>query len=110
MRFTASYSNGIESVDRNNRIQIVVLKYEGELTDDDDVLFLRQGLDANDFDIICGCAGAVSRSVYELIALSIQDERSVTQKQLYAALRNMSKACTGLWERGIEDKRIDENM
>jgi hypothetical protein len=77
MRFTASYSNRIESVDRN---------------------------------IICGCAGAVARSVYELIALSIQDEKSVTQKQLYAALRNMSKTCTGLWERCVIDKRIDENM
>lgn len=110
MRFTASYSNGIESVDRNSVIQIVILKPEGELTDDDDVLFLRQGLDANDFDIICGCAGAVARSIYELIALSIQDEKSVTQRQLYAALRSMSKTCTGLWERGIMDKRIDDNM
>ena len=109
MRF-ASYGTGIESVDRNSRIQIASIKPVEKLTDEGDVLFLRQGTDANDFDIICRCATAVSRSIYDTIAFSIQDEKSVSQKQLYAALRNMSIVCTGLWERCIIDKRIDENM
>lgn len=110
MRYTSSYQTGIESVDREYRIMIGVLGHKDKMDDDGDIIFLKQGTDANDFEIICRCASAVSRSVYDLVALSIQDDRSVTGTQLYSAIKMLSKKCSMLWNEGVITPEIEEHF
>lgn len=96
-----SYSTGIESVDREYRIMIAVLGHKDKMDDEGEIVFLKQSTtDTNDFDIICRCASAVSRTVYDTVAFSIQDDMSVTGTQLYLALKMLAKKCSGLWSGG----------
>lgn len=108
MRYTSAYGNGIESVDRRYRIMIGTLGYE-VLSDEGLVFFVRQGDDGS-IEIICQCESAVSRSVYDLVAFSIQDEHSITGTQLYSAIRMLCKKASGLWTGGIVDSKIGENF
>jgi len=108
VRYTSTYQSGIESVDREYRIMIGVLGHKDKMDDDGDIIFLKQGTDVNDFEIICRCASAVSRSVYELVALSIQDDRSVTETQLYSAIKMLAKKCSMLWSEGKPDPDIEK--
>ena len=107
MRYTASYQNGIESVDRRYRIVIAIIG-DGELSDEGDILFLKKGASDSDLEMICRCGAAVSRSVYDLVAFSIQDGQSITQGQLYSAIKMLAKKCSGLWSEGKVDGQIEE--
>ncbi len=96
-----SYSTGIESIDREYGIMICVLEHKARLDDEGDIIFLKQSTtNTNDFEIICRCATAVSRTVYDTVAFSIQDNMSVTGTQLYSALRMLAKRCSILWRDG----------
>ncbi len=109
MRYTSTYQNGIESVDRRYKIFIGTLGYEG-LRDVGQVLFCRKELSNGDIEIICRCEAAVSRNIYELVALSIQDDQSVTGTHLYRAIKMLAKHCSSLWSEGKDDPRIEENF
>lgn len=110
MRYTSTYGSGIESVDREYRIVIGTLGYT-KLSDEGIVFFARRSNSHTDSDeIICRCEAAVSRSVYELVALSIQDDRSVTGTQLYSAIKMLAKKCSMLWSEGKVDPNIDKHF
>lgn len=100
MRYTV-YGNAIESIDRDYKITIAVLGHKDRMDDEGEIVFLKQNSTyGSDFEIICCCASAVSRTVYETVAFSIQDEMSVTGTQLYSAFKMLSKQCSGLWDNG----------
>ena len=111
MRYTASYIDGLESVDRRHRIRIVSPegKADDQIQDDDTVVFLRYNSET-DFEIIARCRGAVYRQIYKLLMQSIPDGNSVTARQLYAAIRHITKICTDLWDSSVRDCRIDKHM
>ena len=109
MRYTSAYQNGIESVDRNLKIWVGI-EGDDKLLDEGLVLFVRKGTSWDDMEVICQCEAAVARSVYELICSSIQDSHSVTETQLYSAIRMMAKKASALWSEGKETPEIDEHF
>ena len=108
MRYTSSYCDGIQSVDRNHSIRVV---FRTEKPDDnDDVEFISQGTNISDEEFICYCKMAVWPYVFEMVSGSIQDDKSLTKTQLFYAIKQLSRVCTSLWDKSKYDPKIADNI
>ncbi len=108
MRYTASYGEEIESIDRNHKIRVVFRTEKP--CDNDDVEFISKGTSVSDQEFICYCKFAVWKYVFTMIHSSIQDHKSLTKTQLFYAIKQLSRVCSSLWDKCKDDPKIAENM